>query len=56
MHDNWGLDPYSGQIPIDEIVPHVTVGRGLSATVHRQLANSLVRLSPMQRQLRCTSC
>ena len=39
VHDNWGLDPYSGQVPIDEIVPHVTVGRGLPATVHRQLAN-----------------
>ena len=39
VHDIWGLDPYAGQIPIDEIVPHVTVGRGLPVTARRQLAD-----------------
>ena len=39
VHDNWGLDPYAGQIPIDEIVPHVTVGSGVPVTARRHLAD-----------------
>ena len=44
VHDNWGLDPYAGQVPFDEIVPHVTVGRGLHVAVRRQLGDLSIEI------------
>ncbi len=41
VHERWGLDPYEGSVPLEEIVPHVTLGRDLPSTAVRQLVDVL---------------
>jgi len=49
VHERWGLDPYEGGVPLEEIVPHVTVGRGLPSTAARGLVDVLASEKVMDR-------
>ena len=49
VHERWGLDPYEGSVPLEEIVPHVTLGRELPSAAVRQLVDVLASESVMDR-------
>jgi 2'-5' RNA ligase len=39
VQERWGLVPYEGSVALEEIVPHVTLGRELSSVAARQLVD-----------------